>query len=52
MNNKSILDKELNNGLAYLIIFIVGLIIVLSMITYIKSKVEDFTNGYTISDTN
>ena len=52
MNDKSILNKELNNGVAYIVLFIVGLFIVLSMISYIKFKVEDFTNGYTIESNN
>lgn len=53
MNNDNLLLKrEVNNGLAYIIIFAIGLIIVLSMISYIKAKVEDVSNGIVISESN
>ena len=49
-SNNSILYKELNLGFVYVIIFLVGLIIAISMISYINLKVKDITNDYTLND--
>lgn len=49
-NNDMILKKEINNGIAYVVIFVIGLILVLSMITYIKGKVDDISSGNYISE--
>ena len=51
-NNGSILNKELSIPFAFLMIFVVGLIIVFSMVSYINAKVTDFTDGYTINSNN
>ena len=51
MNDKaSILHKELNLGFVYVFIFLVGLIIVTCMISYINAKVNEISNSYTIND--
>ena len=47
-NSDLILKRQVNNGLAYAIIFAVGVFIVYSMIFYIKAKTEDLYSGYTI----
>lgn len=49
-DNDLIIKKEVNSGLAYAIIFAVALILVFSMINYIKAKSEDISNGYVISE--
>ena len=51
-NSENILKKQINNGFAYALLLIIGLIIVFSMISYIKAKVEDISNGYMISESN
>ena len=49
-NKESVLNKKLNLGVVYLIIFIMGLIIVSIMINYINSKVNEFTGDYTLNE--
>lgn len=49
-NKESILNKKLNLGVVYLIIFLAGLIIVTAMISFINSKVQEFTVDYTVND--
>ena len=49
-NDDIILKKEVNSGLAYVILLAIGFIIVFSMVSYIKEKAEDITDGYTISE--
>ena len=51
-NSDSILKREVNNGFAYILLLVIGMIIVFSMISYIKEKAEDISNGYMISETN
>ena len=51
MNGKeSILHKDLNLAFVYIVIFLVGIIIAASMISYINAKVNELTNDYTIND--
>ena len=49
-NKESILNKKLNLGVVYLIIFLAGLMIVAAMVNFINSKVQEFTGDYTIND--
>ena len=49
-NNESILNKKLNLVFVYAAILIMGLIIVGIMVSYINSKVSDFTEGYTLNE--
>ncbi len=53
MNEKkeSVLYKELNVGFVYVFVLIVGFIIVFSMITFLKNKVNEITEG-TVASSN
>lgn len=54
MNEKkeSVLYKELNVGFVYVFVLIVGFIIVFSMITFLKNKVNEITEGTVASSIN
>lgn len=45
---ESILFKKLDLAFVYLFIFIVGIIIIFIMISYINNQVKEIDNGYDI----
>lgn len=48
-NKTSVLFKELDLAFVYICIFVVGMAIVLTMTTYLNSKVKEFSVDATVS---